>query len=658
MRLLQTFLCRQRLFAAATRCCVLTTTLIGLSSWAQTNKPSDCGATKCSEAVFDVAAATIQPRVGQYGFTKLMNAASADDLPGVTALIESGVEVNARDYRGATALLIASAHGSQDVVKQLLIAGADPNLADNMGDTPLSTAVQNKKGHVVILLLENGADPNVYDNFFRTSVLYKAAVTGQTDVVRSLLERGANVAESGLEALNAALWKHYEDIAAILVSTGIDVNAPTYDVKKHGQLQNSERVLQTAAEEGLVSSVELLIRHGADVNDTNSHGNSALHFAVLRSHSAVVSLLLDNGATATGSDLAAALGAGHLTLVQLLLESVDLRQLRASELDSLISMADVINDKETLRLLLNARQVIAPLKPATQLLFAYAGTDECQVLLWDREKHTRHEIFTEPGSCKLQLFVNRSEQSLYVVDEASIRIYELTRASATPRSIALPTEMINKNLSDLKARVSKEYGENHDSGVTAKIVQFGVLDSGNLAFAVHSRGPADETYGYVYALTGDTWRVIDQRECHRFEDCRFDQILGHSIRERPGSMAIWHSNIRLNPYFVDKKEVKVVDSEDDRWDGAVTFEIDARQTQVHYSKRQSGHCSGDCTYTTGMRLQLPNRTEQVLAQFSGNDQIVDRYALVAVQRAGQLQLIDLGTGESVLGNLQMAGWIH
>ena len=657
----QSLLQLPRSIALGAQVCVLITVLTGTDTSAQTGPPADCGANECMEAVFDVGV-VYQPSAGQYGITELMIAVLNDDLATVDALLASGAEVNARDHQGATALIGSSVYGSRELVERLLAAGADPDLADNKGDTPLSIAIQYKRTPAALALLDHGADPNVYHDSnrpeYKKPVLVRAAVTGQAEVVRRLVDSGANVHDGGVEALNAALWKHHEDIAAILLETGLDINAPAYDVKKYRHMQNGERVLHTAAQEGLVTSTKLLLSHGADINGKNVRGQSALHFAVKNNHASVVTLLLDNGAVVSGSDLATALGAGNQAIARQLIGLVDLVSLDKSEFTSLISLADGLNDPEILDRLFEARKAHASALPVSQLLFARAETDECRIYLWDSRNNNEQLVFSGQGSCDGGFFVNRSEASLYVVESESVEIYSLDNPTVSPRSVQLPSALIDSNLTALKERMRTAYGENYGSWMKANIVQFGVLENGNLAFATHSTGPADGTYGYVYAQAGGAWRVVHQQDCHRFDACRFNQVLGHAIGERPGEMTIWHPNVRLNPHFKEKQETKVIYSEDVAWNGTVTFEIDGRRSQVLYNKAESGHCSGDCTYTAGMRLQLDDSEEKVLAPYAGNNAIVDRYALVATGNAGRSKLVDLGTGESVFGDLQIAGWIY
>ncbi len=96
----------------------------------------------------------------------------------------------------------------------------------------------------------------------------------------------------------------------------------------------------------------------------------------------------------------------------------------------------------------------------------------------------------------------------------------------------------------------------------------------------------------------------------------------------------------------------------DIWNGTVLLDIDGQKSVIHYSTYKSGHCAGNCVSTRGLRLQLPGKDEQVLANYISNNSIVDRYALVRTKPRGYSELFDLATGESVFGKLQLAGWVH
>jgi ankyrin repeat protein len=77
----------------------------------------------------------------------------------LSALLKQGLDVNLRDAKGNTLLMIAAYQGRIETVAMLLKAGAQVDLRNEKGQTPLGGVAF--KGHVDIatLLLDAGADP-------------------------------------------------------------------------------------------------------------------------------------------------------------------------------------------------------------------------------------------------------------------------------------------------------------------------------------------------------------------------------------------------------------------------------------------------------------------------------------------------------------------
>ena len=93
----------------------------------------------------------------------------------------------------ADSLFDAVVTGDLAEVKRLVVScGVDPNVKDNDGRTPLHRAA--KRGHVDIvkLLLEHGANPNIQENKYGYTPLHVAVKNCHVDVVRVLLEHGAD----------------------------------------------------------------------------------------------------------------------------------------------------------------------------------------------------------------------------------------------------------------------------------------------------------------------------------------------------------------------------------------------------------------------------------------------------------------------------------
>jgi outer membrane protein assembly factor BamB len=88
----------------------------------------------------------------------LWDAARSGDTARVAALLDKGVDVNAKARYGATALFFAADQGRLETVKLLVARGAEINLEDTFYRfKPIDMALQNGHADVGIFLLEKGA---------------------------------------------------------------------------------------------------------------------------------------------------------------------------------------------------------------------------------------------------------------------------------------------------------------------------------------------------------------------------------------------------------------------------------------------------------------------------------------------------------------------
>jgi len=357
-------------------------------------------------------------------------------------------------------------------------------------------------------------------------------------------------------------------------------------------------------------------------------------------------------------DLDAALDTGNETIANQLAARLDLSTLSTTEIEELIVKADHGNNAAILERLFGARDSLVKAEAVTSLVFARADTDNCELVRWDPPHGSHTTLFSSAGVCSQQFFFSKPRADLYVLDDHEVNVISLDAPTSAARRIELPTAMIDEDLAALKERVKVSYGGRNADWLSARVVQVGVLNSNDFAFVTHTNGPADETYAFLYALFNDSWRLVKEVECHRFDPCRSDEVLSHSLLERPGDMTAWSPEMRRNPYFVDKTEEAVMNYDYVSWNGVVRLSIDGQQALLHYVKGESGHCVEDCVYTSALSLELPNRGALRIANSAGNNAIVDRYALVWTGPKQRSELIDLGTGQSVLGALQVAGWLH
>lgn len=103
------------------------------------------------------AAAATADRSEAADVSALHAAAAAGDVVALQSVLARQPQIDARDLRGRTALMLAVRQGQAAAVETLLSHGADPNLPDAQGVTPLQLAQAAGQSEIVLLLRRFGA---------------------------------------------------------------------------------------------------------------------------------------------------------------------------------------------------------------------------------------------------------------------------------------------------------------------------------------------------------------------------------------------------------------------------------------------------------------------------------------------------------------------
>ena len=207
----------------------------------------------------------------------------------IKLFLAKGVDVNARNNKGWTALMSAADRGHKDIVETLLANGADWNAVSMDGWTALMMAANNGAIDIVKILLAKGVNVNAKDNSGITALMW-AAYNGFTDIAEVLVANGADVNavnKNGFTVLTLAAKEGHTDVIGILVANGADVNAMD---------NRSGTALMWAVENGNAELVEFLLEHGANVDAANLGGWKALAIAADRGFADLAKMLLENGA--------------------------------------------------------------------------------------------------------------------------------------------------------------------------------------------------------------------------------------------------------------------------------------------------------------------------------------------------------------------------
>jgi ankyrin repeat protein len=250
-----------------------------------------------------IAAGARVDAANDLGVTPLMLAAINGSGAMVEKLLKAGADPSKARPSGETALILASRAGSVEAVQHLIAKGADVNAKTRLGDTALMFAAAERHPAVTRALIAGGGDvrarasatsppnrrmapppeqeeePRLLQKNQAIAVaqlpkdgdydppraeggftpLLHAAMSGDVDSARLLVEAGADVNEAaadGLTPLMVAVNKHSEEVALYLLEKGADPNRG----------EAGFTALHAASITGQAKVVEALLAKGADPN--------------------------------------------------------------------------------------------------------------------------------------------------------------------------------------------------------------------------------------------------------------------------------------------------------------------------------------------------------------------------------------------------------
>jgi len=161
----------------------------------------------------------------------LIEAAAKGDLAAVERMIARGVNIDARDGRGRSALLAATHGNHVAVARALIAAGADVNAKDGIEDSPYLYAGAEGRNEILKLTLAAGADLRSTNRYGGTALI-PAAHHGHPETVKILLATAIDrdhVNKLGWTALLEAVilgdgGPTHTEIVRLLVEAGVNVN--------------------------------------------------------------------------------------------------------------------------------------------------------------------------------------------------------------------------------------------------------------------------------------------------------------------------------------------------------------------------------------------------------------------------------------------------
>ncbi|XP_076009468.1 CARD- and ANK-domain containing inflammasome adapter protein [Genypterus blacodes] len=240
----------------------------------------------------------------------------------VTALIDSGANVNVCDKQGYIPLLLSAELGHTEVFrvlveKQARLDATLPNLS-----SALHLAIHGGSAPIVQMLLEKGLDPSIVGPKSQTP-LHLATQCNRPAFVRLLIRSGAQVnaaAQDGFTPLHIASQQGHAETALLLIQGKADPGAR--------DRQGRTPLHWAASAPGQSSVVDVLLSARADPNITDKEKKTALHLAAMEGRAQAVTSLLAHKAKGGVKDMDGstalhyAAAGGHVDVVTTLLRSL------------------------------------------------------------------------------------------------------------------------------------------------------------------------------------------------------------------------------------------------------------------------------------------------------------------------------------------------
>jgi uncharacterized protein len=239
----------------------------------------------------------------------LADTIKSGDRRAALEMLARGVDVNAAQPDGTTAIHWASYQVDADLVKQLLAKGAKADVKNHFGATPLAEAVKVGNVPIVKMLLDAGANANAANEDDQTPLML-AAKTGLVEIADLLLRHKAKVNEvekwRGQSALMWAASENYPEMTELLIKHGANVQLRSTINDWGSQITSEPRAqyrptggltpLLYAARSGCDRCVIAMLKARADVNFPTPDGVTPLMVAIDNQHYDTAKLLLQKGA--------------------------------------------------------------------------------------------------------------------------------------------------------------------------------------------------------------------------------------------------------------------------------------------------------------------------------------------------------------------------
>ena len=285
------------------------------------------------------------------GATSLMLAVLKGQLKTLELLIENDADINTQVLSISALMYSIINNNNNDISKLLIKNGADVNTHNENGTTALMNAILYKNKEISELLIEKGADVNA-QNIYGEAALMWSVGTNDKDITELLIQKGADVNtqdKEGVTSLMDSVNRKNKEITKLLIQNGADVNA--YD-------ENGITILMGSSKIGDKDVTELLIQDGADVNAQSKEGFTALGKACVHGNKDIAELFIQNGVDVNEkyaggmTPLIIAAHEEHIDTVKLLIENGADVNTHGENRETALMYASIRNNQDMAELLI------------------------------------------------------------------------------------------------------------------------------------------------------------------------------------------------------------------------------------------------------------------------------------------------------------------
>ncbi|MEI0563860.1 ankyrin repeat domain-containing protein [Brachyspira pulli] len=181
------------------------------------------------------------------------------------------VNINAKNDRGLTFLILSILHKQNEIAKILIKSGADIDLQDNLGLTALAYSLLHDNDEMSKILIDSKADIHV-------KITVKTGYLDVKNVTLLMLTTNPEIAKKLIE-----------------VGVNIDAQADFKSYMENMYLENITALILAIFNDN-TAKAEVLINSGANVNIKDRYGRTALYYAKRNNNTKIVQMLIEKGA--------------------------------------------------------------------------------------------------------------------------------------------------------------------------------------------------------------------------------------------------------------------------------------------------------------------------------------------------------------------------